>query len=125
MKNIKIIFLLIIFILLFQGCATSKFVVTGNTYTPYTGPVKVFQSPLEGIEYEEIGLVSSTGGQVHEWTHLIEAMQKKAAKYGANAIIIIKEDNPKYGMITYTQQYGLVGSSGNWKSLTAVAIRIK
>ncbi len=125
MKNIKIVVGSLIAIFLVQGCATSKFVVTGNTYPIYTGPVKVFQSTPEGIEYEEIGLVSSTGGQIHEWTHLIEAMQKESAKYGANAIVIIKEDNPKYGMITYNQQYGLIGSSGSWKSLTAVAIRIK
>ena len=37
---------------------------------------------------------------IHEWTHLIEALQKEAAKYGANAM------------------------SGSQKSLSAIAIRI-
>jgi hypothetical protein len=115
---------MIITLLLFQSCATSKFVVTGNTYTPYTGPVKVFQSSPEGVEYEEIGIVSSTGGEVHEWTHLIEAMQKKAASYGVNAIIIIKEDKIQKGSIAYTQ-YGLYGGTTQYKSLMSVAIRIK
>jgi len=124
MKALKFTILLILFFA-FQGCATSKFTITGNTFSPHQGPVKVFNTPPENIEYEEIGLVSSTGGMAHEWTHLISAMQKKAAKFGANAIIIIREDSPQFGMVTYNKQYGLTGSSGSWKSLTAVAIRIK
>lgn len=99
-------------ILLVQGCATSKFVVTGNTYPPYNGTIKVFLSPPEDIEYEEIGIVSSSGSLIlpPQWAHLIEAMQKKAASKGANAIIIVKEDKSPQ-----TEQ----------KSLMAVAIRIK
>ncbi len=100
-------------ILLVQGCATSKFVVTGNTYPPYNGPIKVFLSPPEDIEYEEIGIVSSSSSvilPIHEWTHLIEVMQKKAASKGANAIIIIKEERA-------------VGTGE--KNLMAIAIRIK
>ena len=124
MKYLKITSLLIVFLTI-QSCATSKFTITGNTFSPYNGPVKVLNSLPENIEYEEIGLVSSTGGMAHEWTHLISAMQKKASKYGANAIIIIREDNPQFGMLTYNKQYGLTGASGNWKSLTAMAIRIK
>ena len=121
MKNFKII---LIIVFLFQGCVTCKFVVTGNTYPPYTGTVKVFQSTPEDIEYEEIGIVSSSGGMMHEWTHLIEAMQKKAALKGANAIIIIKEDKTQIGSISYTQ-YGLYGGTSQQKSLMTIAIRIK
>jgi len=99
-------------------------VATGNTYPPYTGTVKVFQSAPENVVYEEIGIVSSSGGVVHEWTHLIEAIQKKAASNGANAVIIIKEDKTRLGAMSYNQ-YGLYGSTGERKSLTAIAIRIK
>jgi len=76
------------------------------------------------IKYAEIGWVSSSGGMVHEWTHLIEAMQQKAASKGANAIIIVAGERPNTGMATYTPQYGLLASQGTQKSMTAIAIRI-
>jgi len=110
---------------LIQGCATGKFTQTGDIYPPYNGPVKVFTSIPQGVDYEEIGWVSSSGGMIHEWTHLIEAMQKQAAAKGANAIIITQGERPNSGMITYNQQYGMVGGYGNQKSMTAIAIRIK
>lgn len=59
------------FLIIICGCATSKFVATGNIYPLYYGPVKVYQSAPENIEYEEIGIVSSSGGSIHEWTHII------------------------------------------------------
>ena len=111
--------------LMFQACASSKFVLTGNQYPAYTGVVKVFFSPPEDVEYEEIGLVSSSGGIAHEWTHLIEAMQRKAAMNGANAIIIITAERPNMGMISGSQQFGVFGHQGTQKSMTAIAIRIK
>lgn len=111
--------------LIFQACASSKFVLTGSQYPPYTGVVKVFFSPPQDIQYDEIGLVSSSGGMIHEWTHLIEAMQKKASKKGANAIIIIAGERPNMGMISGTHQFGVFGHQGTQKSMTAIAIRIK
>lgn len=108
-----------------QSCATGKFTQTGKTYPPYRGPVKVFTSPPKDIKYEEIGWVSSSsGGMIHEWTHLIEAMQKKVASKGANAIIIVAGERPNSSMATYTPQYGFVGGQGTQKSMTAIAIRI-
>jgi hypothetical protein len=122
----KVYFFVIIVFVCFtlQSCATGKFTQTGKTYPPYHGPVKVFTSPPKDLKYEEIGWVSSSGGMIHEWTHLIEAMQKKAASKGANAIIIVAGERPDSGMATYTPQYGFVGSRGTQKSMTAIAIRI-
>lgn len=128
MKKLLPTISVLLFTFFISACATSKFVITGTTYKPHTGVVKVLFSSPEDVKYEEIGLVSSTGGIVHEWTHLIEAMQKEAAKHGANAIIIVREERPEMGGgITYSEQLGLlVGSEGTeYKSMMAVAIRIK
>ncbi len=116
--------LLFIACMFLVGCATAKFTQTGNTYPAYRGPVKVLRSPPTDCEYEEIGWVSSSGGMIHEWTHLAEAMQKKAASKGANAIVVISGEKTKMGMATYTPQFGFVGGYGAQKSLTAIAIRI-
>ena len=116
--------LLFITCIFFTGCATAKFTQTGNTYPPYSGHVKVLRSPPTNCEYEEIGWVSSSGGMIHEWTHLAEAMQKKAASKGANAIVVIMGEKTRTGMATYTPQYGFFASSAPQKSLTAIAIRI-
>ena len=118
------LFFITVTILALFGCATAKFTQTGNTYPAYQGPVKVFTSKPDNIKYAEIGWVSSSGGMVHEWTHLIEAMQQKAASKGANAIIIVAGERPNTGMATYTPQYGLLASQGTQKSMTAIAIRI-
>ena len=106
------------------ACATGKFTQTGETFPPYEGPIKVLRALPVDKKYVEIGWVSSSGGVIHEWTHLIEAMQKKAASKGANAIIIVAGERPNSSMATYTPQYGFVGSQGTQKSMTAIAIRI-
>ena len=106
------------------ACATGKFTQTGETFPPYEGPVKVLKSPPVDKKYVEIGWVSSSGGMIHEWTHLIEAMQKKAASKGANAIILNQAERPNTALATYNQQFGFVGGSGTQKSMTAIAIRI-
>ncbi len=107
-----------------MACATGKFTQTGETFPPYEGPVKVLKSPPVDKKYSEIGWVSSSGGMIHEWTHLIEAMQKKAASKGANAIILNQAERPDTSLATYNQQFGFIGGSGTQKSMTAIAIRI-
>ena len=108
-KNVNSIVFIVLVRLLIQGCATGKFTQTGNTYLPYKGPVKVFTSTPQNIEYKEIGWISSSGGMINEWTDLIEKVQRKAAVKGANAIILIQSERPNSGMITYNQQFGMVG----------------
>ena len=112
-------------ILAILNCAApAKFVITGKTYPPYSGPVDVlYKKPIDK-KIKAIGLVSSSGGTIHDWTHLIEAMQKKAAKYGANAIIILKEDQMKTAFLTYTKQLGMFAGTGDKKSMMAIAVKI-
>ena len=122
----KALKLLAVFVLCFllASCATSKFTQTGEAFPPYNGAVKVLQVPPSDKKFIEIGWVSSSGGLIHEWTHLIEAMQKKAASKGANAIILNNAERPNTALATYNQQYGFVGGSGTQKSMMAIAIRI-
>lgn len=108
------------------SCATSKFTPTGPTFPPNTGFVKVFWgAPPEDAEYDEIGLISSSGGMIHEWTDLIAAMQKKAAKKGANAIIVSAPKENTISTASYNQQMGFYAMSGTTKTMMAVAIHVK
>jgi len=119
------LFVLTVAVLFLAGCATSKFTQTGETYpSSYEGPVKVLTEPPKDKKYVEVGWVASSGGMIHVWTDLIKAMQKKAASKGANAIILNQADKTNSSMVTYNQQFGLIGSSGTQKSLMAIAIRI-
>ena len=76
MKRIWLIVGTVVMCLFWVSCATSKFTQTGENYPPYVGPVKVLKEAPADKKYVEIGWVSSSGGMIHEWTHLIEAMQK-------------------------------------------------
>jgi outer membrane protein OmpA-like peptidoglycan-associated protein len=77
----------IIVILALYGCATATFVKTGTTYPPYNGDVKILDTPLDGVNYEVIGIVSVDGALDTQYD-LIKLMQKVAAQNGANAIIM-------------------------------------
>ena len=106
------------------GCATAKFAQTGQTYPPYDGPVKVLSAPPQGVKYVEIGIVSSAGGMIHQCADLIEALQKEAAKKGANAIIVGGVGESTHAMVTYSPTFGLQGGTFPQKNMMAVAIRI-
>jgi len=121
-KAIPIIIFITCFLLGACG-APSKFVLTGNKFPPYEGPVKILTSPPEA-KYVEIGWVSSKGGPIHQWADLLEAMQTEAAQYGSNAIILVTKDSNSSSFVTYNPQFGLVGGSGSSKNLMAIAIRI-
>jgi hypothetical protein len=119
MKKINLLFIGI-FIALISGCATASFTQTGQTFSEYKGVVKVFSEPPENIEYIEVGIVSSKGGTVHNATDLIKALQKKAAKNGANAIILAANKETQ-GFVASEYYTG----STTAKEMTAIAIRIK
>jgi OOP family OmpA-OmpF porin len=77
----------IIVISALYGCTTAKFITIGTTYPPYNGDVKILDTPLEGVNYEVIGIVS-VDGPLDTQFDLIKLMQKVAAQNGANAIIM-------------------------------------
>lgn len=87
MKKINLLFAGILLTII-SGCATASFTQTGQTFPEYNGVVKVFSESPKDISYTEVGIVSSKGGAVHDSADLIKALQKKAAKNGANAIIL-------------------------------------
>ena len=91
MKHVVLTMITIIVILALYGCATSTFVKTGTTYPPYNGDVKILDTPLDGVNYEVIGIVSVDGALDTQYD-LIKLMQKVAAQNGANAIICSNKD---------------------------------
>jgi len=115
------VFLIFAFV---AGCATAKFAQTGETYPPYDAPVKVYWSPPKEVKYVEIGIVSSTGGLIHQWAELIEALQLEAARKGANAIIVGGSDDPAHAMTIYNTNFGIPGGTFPQKNMIAIAIRV-
>ena len=89
MLNIKNSIYLFLCCVMLVSCAWgTSFTQTGKKYPPYRGDVQVYYEPPAGLQYEEIGLVSTEANQVHLKTIAIKALQKRAAEKGANAIIM-------------------------------------
>ena len=119
MRGISLLFA-VIFVALISGCATASFTQTGQTFPEYEGVVRVFSEPPEDASYVEVGIVSSQGGNNHNSADLIEALQKKAAKNGANAIILVSSEETQ-GFVSSEYYSG----STTAKEMTAVAIRFE
>jgi hypothetical protein len=122
-STIRLIFVFLIFAFV-VGCATARFTQTGQVYPPYDGTVKVYWAPPKDVKYVEIGIVSSTGGLIHQWAELIEALQMEAANKGANAIILGGADDPTHAMMIYNSNFGLPGATFPQKNMVAIAIRM-
>ena len=110
MKHAGLIIIAIIVISALSGCTTARFLKTGTTYPPYNGDVEILDTPLEGVSYEVIGIVS-VDGPLDTRHDLIKLMQKVAAQNGADAIIMCSDKD--------CHQAGSQGSS-----LAAPAIKI-
>lgn len=122
MRSIHLVVLLLI-ALLVAGCATVRFTQTGETFPAHSGPVKILKSmPPEGT-YAEVGWVSADGDFNNPWSELLGMMQKEAANRGANAIVI--EEKFTTQMDTTQVNMGTANQSGETRSVTAVAIRLK
>ena len=118
MRRIHLLILLTAFLI---SCATTDFIQTGETYTPYNGFVKVYFEMPTDIEYDEIGIVSVNSGEFEdESSILIRKMQKEAAKVGANAIIIVSSSETQ----EYVANQYYAGTSTD-KEMLAIAIRVK
>lgn len=107
------------------NCASSNFTSTNETdYSEYKGVVKVFFDEPGEIEYDEVGIVAAEGSFFGDDVQVIKLLQKKAAKEGANAIIIMSAFS---GTQVKTQKNDsgvhIYGDDG--KKMLAVAIRIK
>lgn len=124
-KKKTVLILFIIILIFLSSCAETKFIITGETYPEWKGPVKIFQKPPKGIKYVEVGWISGKmGGMVSDWGKILEAMQKEAAKKGANGIILVDKSRYKQATMGGSIQYGFYGGSYDEKNLMAIAIRI-
>ena len=115
--------LLTFLVFLLFGCATSDFTQTGQTYPKYKGPVKIYFD-VPNADFEQIGIVSSQGGNIHERTDLLEAMQEEAAKHGANAIVILSEKTRSSFSLS-SNEFGTYAGTSAQKSSSAVAVRVR
>ena len=120
MKKILIVLVALSF---FTGCAPLvKFTPTGKTYPPHEGPVKIYETIPENLNYVEIGWVTSEGDWNHAWGELLKRLQKKAADNGANAILLVTSNYDRAdGVIV--GYFGNVRRSGE-RSIIAKAIRV-
>jgi len=74
------------------ACTTTYFMATGpTTYPPYDGEVQILDVPLEGVDYEVIGLVSVDRPWETEYGYLVRLLQEEAARNGAHAIIMCSD----------------------------------
>jgi len=122
--RVALSFSLSVLALLVTGCAaTADFARTGNAYPRYEGPVEIYYEVPEDVEYKRVGIVSSKGGQVHSRADMLKAMQEEAAENGANAIIVVSEEN-KEKLFGSANQYGAYVTTITSKSASAVAIRV-
>lgn len=71
--------------------------LTGKPRSAYDGHVKIYWDDKlpPDMRYEEIGIVSAQCLVARcQWVQILKALQKKAAYYGANAIIVKYRETP-------------------------------
>jgi hypothetical protein len=83
------------------GCAPleSEHVLTGARQAAFAGDVKVV---MEGVRferaYDEIGIVTATGGgAAAELPRVLDALKREAASLGADAVIGVRYDRGSSG----------------------------
>ena len=120
MKKLKwqyVLILSLLCVLIMSCAANSKFQLTGEKFSPYKGEVQVFTNLPEHKTYQKIGTVKSQG---------VEAAKKKAAQYGANAIVITRQEKTEDSRVIIpnptTSGVIIVGSYPHEKT-EAIAIR--
>ena len=90
------VFSVLIGLIAAAGCASTRFVLTGNRYSKWDGPVKVLREFPENEEYEEVEWISvkidKEFDDILDWGDILVALQNEARKRGANAIVIVERD---------------------------------
>lgn len=79
------------------SCVSARFTQAGETFTKYDGPVKVLTEAPEDSEYVVIGIDSLKRDYGND-ADFIKALQKEAAKNGANAIILSSNRESTYAV---------------------------
>jgi hypothetical protein len=114
----------LVLVIFFTGCVSTSFTRTGEEYPAFVGVVQVFFEVPEAVEYAQVGILSAKGYSQHDLTDIIAALQKAAAKKGANAVVIIGSDRSR-GAVLSSGEYGTFASTTDNKTVTAMAIRIR
>lgn len=122
MKKLNILFLGFSLVLI-SSCATASFTQTGEKFPRYEGPVKIFAKTPKDVVYVEVGRVSSKHGIFRNDVRLIKALQKKAAKKGANAIVLIP-NRPTQQVSLPGEGYGFYSRVQTNNAMNAIAIHI-
>jgi hypothetical protein len=86
------------------------------------GAVRVFRGKPGGRSYTELAIVTAQTAwwAPASWEDLLRGMCQEAASLGANAII-----NLTLGKLDYSLSLGPVGSGGDTRELTGVAVRLE
>ncbi|MBI5969794.1 MAG: hypothetical protein HY884_01380 [Deltaproteobacteria bacterium] len=114
--------------------------LTGKPRAAYNGAVKVYWDDKlpPDMRYEEIGIVSAQCLVARcQWVQILKALQKKAAYYGGNAIIVKYKETPLHKTETkgasgavdpdkagQDGQAGYSSETFTGKDMLAVAIRL-
>lgn len=110
---------------LVMNCASSNFTTTSDIiYPEYKGAVKVYFNEPEDLHYDQVGIVAAEGALFSDDVDVIKSLQKKAAKEGANAIIIISAFSGTK-VKTSENDEGVYVSTDDERKMLAMAIRIK
>ena len=86
------------------------------------GAVRVFRNKPEGRSYTVLAIVTAQTAwwAPASWEDLLRGMCREAASLGANAII-----NLTLGKLDYSLTLGPVGSGGDTRELTGIAVRLE
>lgn len=105
----------LILVALLSACTSTEFNPTPGApqYPPHRGEVTVLNKLPQSGNYDSLGVVVAYGPDLSDKNDLIEALQKEAAKRGANAIALQGEIKTRYQR------------QGNQQVLAAFALRLK
>lgn len=109
----KLLIILITITILFAGCMSSNFTLTGDTYNslPEDHPVKVVLTGIDDeFDYKEIGALQVKQSDMNNLSKAVELAKKEARKRGGD-IIFLLSSNSKTAVSSY--QYGVISEEKN------------
>ena len=114
------------------GCATGSAIITGQQRPPISpNQVRIYSTPPQK-PYEEIAIVSANSYYSWAWNEqakmntVTREMRAKAAKLGANGVIVKSLGSEASGAATMNFGSGFYGTSiNNIKTIDGVAIYVE
>lgn len=119
--------MLLLFLLILFSCASSDVIMLDSSkkYPPTNSVLIIFDKPDK--PYEEIAIIEGNGSIFNNYTQVLKAIQKKAAKIGADAIIPATQQSiyKPPSIVKNFDGTPLTIPGGNEITIKAVAIRFK